>query len=134
MNLANSLCIEIPKLVHFGHLPIETNNVGNLINGIIATRIENSNGIWKRTDRDDRMAHAHDVETMSKTTVHHNHIKYSEIETGKVFEQETSNENIGNIVTRLDKTRLDNNKITQLADSSKHSKTYKLASNPDPEP
>ena len=41
MNLANSLSIEIPKIVHFRHLPIETNDVGNLINGIVATRIEN---------------------------------------------------------------------------------------------
>ena len=35
MNLANSLGIETPKLVHFVHLPIDTNNVGNLLNGII---------------------------------------------------------------------------------------------------
>ena len=41
MNLANSASIEIPKLVHFGHPPVETENVGNLINGISATRIEN---------------------------------------------------------------------------------------------
>ena len=44
------------------------------------------------------------------------------------------NKNIENIVTRLDKTRLDNNQMTQSTDSSKHSKTYKLGSNPDPEP
>ena len=30
MNLANSFGIESPKLVHFRHPPIETNNVGNL--------------------------------------------------------------------------------------------------------
>ena len=41
MNLANSLSIESPKLVHFGHPPIETENVGNLLDGIVATRIEN---------------------------------------------------------------------------------------------
>ena len=75
MNLANSLDIEIPKLVHFGHLLIETNNVGNLLDGIVATRIENSNRIWRRTDMDDRMAHTHYVETMSKTTAYRNHIK-----------------------------------------------------------
>ena len=43
INLANSLSIEIPKLVHFGHLPIETDNVGNLLDDIVATSIENSN-------------------------------------------------------------------------------------------
>ena len=65
MNLANSLGIESPNLVHFGHPPIETNNVGNLFNGIIDTRIENSNGIWRRTDRDNMMANTHDVEITS---------------------------------------------------------------------
>ena len=38
-NLVNSLRIEIPKLVHFGRPPIETNNVGNLLYGVVATRI-----------------------------------------------------------------------------------------------
>ena len=61
MNLANSLSIETPKLVHVGHPPIETDNEGNLLDGIVATRIENSNGIWRRTDRDDRIMHMHDI-------------------------------------------------------------------------
>ena len=112
MNLANSLGIEIPKLVYFGHPPIETNNVCNLIDGIVSTRIDNYNGIWRRTYRDDRMAHTHDVETMSKTTAYHNHIKNLEIETRNVFERETSNENIENFVARLDKTQLENNQMT----------------------
>ena len=66
MNLANSLSIETPKLVHFGHPPIETENVGNLLDGIVATRIDNSDRIWRRTDRDNRTAHTHDIETISK--------------------------------------------------------------------
>ena len=134
MNLANSLGIETPKLVHFGHPPIETNNVGNLLDVIVTTRIENSNGIWRRTDRDNRMAHKHDVETMSETTAYRNHINNSEIETREVFERETSNQNIENIVTQLDKTRLENNQTTQATGSSKHNKTYELGSNLDPEP
>ena len=64
MNLANSLSIETPKIVHFRHLPIETNYVGNLLDGIFATRIDNFHGIWRRTDRDDRMAHTHAIETI----------------------------------------------------------------------
>ena len=59
MNLANSASIESPKLVHFGHPPMDTENVGNLLDGIIATRIDNSDRIWRRTDRDDRMSHTH---------------------------------------------------------------------------
>ena len=50
MELVNSASIEIPKLVHFGHPSIETENVGNLLDGIVATRIENSGRIWRRTD------------------------------------------------------------------------------------
>ena len=99
MNLANSLSIDSPKLIHFGHLLIETNNVGNLLDGIVVTRIENYNSVWKRTDRSDRMADTNDVETISETTAYRNHIKDSEIETRNVFERETSNENIENIVT-----------------------------------
>ena len=112
MNLANSLGIEIPKLVHFGHPPIETNNVGNLLDGIASTRIENSNGVWRLTDRGDSMAHMHDIETIRKRIAYRNHIRNSEIETGNIFERETSNENIENIVTLIDKTRLDNNHMT----------------------
>ena len=112
MNLSNSSSIESPKLVHSGHPPMETDNVGNLIDGIANTRVENSNGIWRRTDRDNRMAHTHDIKTISENIAYRKHIRYSEFETRKVFERETSEENIENIVTRLDKTRLDNNQIT----------------------
>ena len=66
MNLKNYASIETPKLVHFRHPPIETENVGNLPDGIVATRIENSDRIWRRTARDDRMAHTHDIETISE--------------------------------------------------------------------
>ena len=134
MNLANYLSIESSKFVHFGHPPIETNNVGNLLDDIVATRIDNSNGIWRRIDRENMMAHTHDVETMSETKAYRIHIRNSEIETRNVFERETSNKNIENIMTRLDKTRLDNNKMTRSTDTSKYSETYELGSNPDPEP
>ena len=44
-NLVKSLSIETPKLVSFGHPPIETHNVGHQIDGIIATRIVDLNRI-----------------------------------------------------------------------------------------
>ena len=91
MNLTNSARIEIPKLVHFGHPPIETENVGNLLIGIVATRIENSDRIWRRTDRDDRMAHRHVIENISKKIAYRNHIRNSKIKTRKTFEGEMSN-------------------------------------------
>ena len=74
MNLANSLIIETPKLVHFGHPPIETDNVGNLLDVIVSTRIENSDRIWRRTNRDDMIAHTHDIETISKEMTYRKHI------------------------------------------------------------
>ena len=40
MNLANSASIDPPKLGSFGHPPMDTDNVGNLIDGIIASRID----------------------------------------------------------------------------------------------
>ena len=90
MNITNSLGIESPKIVHFGHPPIETNNVGNLLDGIVATRIENSDRIWRRTDRDYRMAHTHDdIETISENIAYRKHIRDLEFET-----REMPNKNI----------------------------------------
>ena len=111
MNLENYLSIESPKLVHFGHPPIERENVGNLLDGIVATRIENSDRIWRRTDRDYRMAHTHDIENISEKIAYRKHIRDLEFETREVLDRETSNKIIEYIVTRLDKTRLDSNKM-----------------------
>ena len=67
MKLANSAGIEIPKLVYFGRPPMNTDNLGHWIDGIVATRTEDPNSIRMPTDRYDRMAHAHDdIETISK--------------------------------------------------------------------
>ena len=94
MNLANSLGIGSSKLVHFGNPPIETKNVWNLIDGIVATRIDNSKGVWSRTERYDRMAPTHDdIETISEKLAYRKHIRDSEFETREVLERETSNQN-----------------------------------------
>ena len=135
MNLANSLSIETPKLVSFRHPPMETDNVGHRIDGIVATKIEHSDRIWRSTDRDDRMARTHgDIETISKKIAYRKHIRDLEFETREVLERETSNKNIENIGTRLDKTRLDDNQMTRSMDSSKRSKKHEPEVNPDPEP
>ena len=94
MNLANSASIESPKLVNFRHPPIETENVGKLLDGIVATMIENSDRIWRRMSRDDRMAHTHDIDTISEKIGYPKHIRYLEFETREVFDRETSNKNI----------------------------------------
>ena len=83
MNLANSASIETPKLVSFGHLPMETENVGHRINGMVATRIEDPNRIWRPTDRNNKMARTHDdIETISERIAYRKHIRDSEFETG----------------------------------------------------
>ena len=68
------------------------------------------------------MAHTHDDnETITEKISYHKHIRDSEFEAREVFEQETSNQNIENIGTRLDKTQLDDNQMTRSTDSSKRS-------------
>ena len=104
MNLANYLGIETPKLVSFGHPPMQTDNVGHLIDGIVTTRVVNQNRIWT-TDKDIRMAPTHDnIETIIKKLAYRKHISDLEFETREVLERETSNQNIENIGNRLDKT------------------------------
>ena len=113
MNLANSLSIETPNLVSFGHPPMQTDNVGHPIDGIVANKVVDQNRICSSTYRDDRMVRTHDdIETISEKLAYYKHIRYSEFETREVLERETSNQNIENIGTRLDKTRLDDNQMT----------------------
>ena len=101
----NSTIIEYPKLVSFGHPPMQTDNVGNRLGGIVATRIEDPNRIWRHTNRYDRIAHTHDdIETISKKIAYRKHIRDLEFETREVLERETPNKNTENIGTRLDKT------------------------------
>ena len=95
MNLLNSLSIETPKLVSFGHPSMDTDNIRHWTNGIVATRIEDSNRIWRSTDRDDRMARRHDyIETISKKLAYRKHIRDSEFETREVLEREMLNKKL----------------------------------------
>ena len=118
MNLANSLHVQTPKLVHFGHPPIETDNVGHRSDESVAIRIVDQDRIWRPTDRDVRMAPTHgDIETISEKLAYCKYIRDSEFETRKVLEQETPKEKIENIVTRLDQNRLDENRMNRPVDT-----------------
>ena len=109
---------------------MQTDNVGNPINLITATRVMDQDGIWGPADRDVRTTPTHgDVETMSEKLVYRKFIKDSEFETREVFERE----NIENIATRLETTRQDN-QMTQSVDSSKRRKKHKPEVNLDPDP
>ena len=78
MNLVNSFSIESPKLISLGHPPMETDNVGHRITGIITTRVVDSIRIYRSTDRDDMMARTHDdIETISEKLAYRKHIRDS---------------------------------------------------------
>ena len=105
MNLANSLIVQTPKLVSYGHPLMETDNVGRRSDRSVATIVVNQDGIWRPMDRDVRTAPTNgDIETISEKLAYRKYIKDSEFETREVFERETSNQNIENIGTRLETT------------------------------
>ena len=77
--------------------------------------------IWRPTERDVTTTPTHgDVKTMSKKLAYRKFIKDSEFETREVFKPE----NIENIGTQLETTRLDENQMTWSVDSSKRSKKH----------
>ena len=91
---------------------MHTDNVGHRSDGSVNTRVVDQDGIRRPMDRDVRTTPTHgDVETMSEKLAYRKFIKDSEIETREVFERENI-ENIGNIETRLETTRLDENQMT----------------------
>ena len=101
MNLANSLSVQTPKLVSFRHPPMQTENVGNLIDAIAATREIDQDGIQRPTDRDVRTTPTHgNVETMSEKLEYRKFIKGTIFENTEVFERE----NIKNVGTQLETT------------------------------
>ena len=88
MNLANSLGVQTPRLVSFRHPTMQTDNVGNPIDSITATRVMDQDGIRRPADRDVRTMPKHgDVETMREKLAYHKFIKESEFETREVFER-----------------------------------------------
>ena len=88
MNLANSLGVHTPKIISFRHPPMQTDNVGNSINSIAATRVMDQDGIWRPTDRDVITTPMHgEIETISEKLAYRKFIKDSEIETRELFER-----------------------------------------------
>ena len=67
---------------------MQTDNVGNPIDYIVATRVMDQDRIWMPTDRDVRMAPMHgDIENISENSVYCKYIKDLEFETREVFER-----------------------------------------------
>ena len=129
MNFANSLGVQTPKLVSFRHPPMQTDNVGHRSYRSVATIVVDQDRIWRPTERNVRTQLTHvEIETISEKLAYRKFIKDSEFETREVFERE----NIDNIGTRLETTRLDD-QMTRSVDSSKHSKKNEPEVNLDPD-
>ena len=74
-----------------------------------------------------------DVESISEKLAYRKFIKDSEFETREVFERENI-KNIGNIETRLETTRLDENQMTRSVNSLKRNEKHEPEVNLDPDP
>ena len=82
MNLVNSLLVQTPKLVSFGHPPMQIDNVGHRSNGSVATRLVDQDGIWRPTDKEVKVAPTHgDIETIIEKLAFRKYIRDSEFET-----------------------------------------------------
>ena len=78
MNLAKSLGVQTSKLVSFRQPPMQTENVGNPINSIAATRVMDQDGIRRPAERNVRTTLTHgNVETMSEKLAYRKFIKDS---------------------------------------------------------
>ena len=58
VNLANSVLSKSPNLISLGHLTVETADIRNIIFAT-STRAKNLNGLWRGTERDDRLRYTH---------------------------------------------------------------------------
>ena len=113
---------------------MQTDNVGDRRDGGVATRIADQDGIWRPTESNIRTAPTHgDVESICVKLAYRKFIKDSEFETREVFERENI-ENIGNIETRLETTRLEKNQMTRSVNSSKRKEKQEPEMNLDPDP
>ena len=113
---------------------MQTDNVGEHRDSGVATRIADQDGIWRPMLSDIKTAPTHgNVELISEKLAYWKFIMDSEFETRKVFGRDNI-ENIGNIVTRLETTWLDENQMTRSVNSSKRSEKHEPEVNLDPDP
>ena len=88
MNLANSLRVQAPDLVHFRDRTIQTDNVLDQRSGGIATRIANKDGIWEPKPSNIETAATHDeIKNISEKLAYRKYIKDVDFETREVFER-----------------------------------------------
>ena len=87
VNLASAVLSEIQKFIHFGLLSFNEMDKPNIAFSLYI-RAKTLNGTERDNFKADWLASRRDFETVSETTAYSNHIKNSELETKKVFEQE----------------------------------------------
>ena len=90
VNLVNSVLGEIPKFINI-RLPTFDATGKQNINSAPSTRANPLNGTWREKFRAYWLGYAHYFERVRKTTAYSNHINNYELETRKVFKQETEN-------------------------------------------
>ena len=113
---------------------MQTENLGERRGGGVATRIAYQNGIWGPTFSNIKTAPTHGKrKKISEKLAYLKFIKNLEFETTKVFERENmERENIRNIETQLEMTRLDEDQMTRSVSSPKRSEKHEPKVNLDP--
>ena len=87
LNLASSVLSEIPKFINFGLPSFNATDKPNIAFAP-STRAKSLNGTKREKLNGNWLASSHVFERVSEMTAYSKHVKNSELETRKVFEQE----------------------------------------------
>ena len=115
MNFANSVPVELPDLVSFRDPLVERHNVTDGRSGGVATSIADKNQIWRASPSDIGTAATHaDLKNINDKLAFRKYLNELDLETIQMFERDhRARENMENIVTRLRKTRIDEQKMEE---------------------
>ena len=113
MNLANSVPVEPPDLVSFRDPPVETHNVTDGSSGGVATSIADKDRIWRPSPIDIGTTATHDdLKNINDKLALRKYLNELDFETIQMLERDNrARENTENILTRLRKTRIDEQKM-----------------------
>ena len=115
MNLANSIPVETPDLVSFRDPPVETHNLTDERSGGVATSIADKDRIWRPIPSDIGAVATHDdLKNINEKLAFRKYLNELDFETIQMLDRDhRARENMENIVTRLRKTRIDEQKMEE---------------------
>ena len=115
MDFANSVPVESPDLVSFRDPPVDTHNVTDGRSGGVATSIADKDRIWRVGPSDIGTAATHaDLNNINVKFVFRKYLNELVLETIQMLERDhRARENMENIVTRLRKTQIDEQKMEE---------------------